>query len=78
MEEMVGRRVVFGEIIATIGFALTPVDAVVAKAGAVADPVVPHVDGFAAALADGVVGDASGTCVVGLDGGGGLGVAHIA
>ena len=43
---------------------------------AVFDPVETHVDGFGAALFDGVIGDASGASVVGLDWSGRLRVAH--
>ena len=45
----------FCVIIFQIGYAWLPVDEELAAAGAVADPVEPHVNGFGALLFDGVI-----------------------
>jgi len=65
--------VVVGEVVV----AFAPVDKEVALADAVSNPIEPHVHGFRAALFDGVVTDAGGTCVVGLDGSGWLRMTHV-
>ena len=74
-----GRRVIlFGVVICEIIRAFSPVDEEVTLAHAVSYPIKTHVHGFGAALLHGVVGDASGACVVGLDGCCCLRVAHVA
>ena len=47
-------------------------------ANPVADPIKMHVQCFGSALFDCVVCDAGGAGIVGLDGGGGLRMAHVA
>ena len=49
------RRVMFCVIVGQIGYAWLPVDEELAVAGAVADPVEAHVDGFGELLFDGVI-----------------------
>ena len=49
------RRVMFCVIVGKVGYAWLPVDKELAAAGAVADPVEAHVDGFGALLFDGVI-----------------------
>jgi hypothetical protein len=61
-------RVVFGEVIGKVGFAGLPMDAEVALADMVADPIETHVDCFRSALFDGIIDDAMGTGVIDLDG----------
>jgi hypothetical protein len=70
-------RVMFSEVVSQIVSAAAPVDKELALGDAVSDPVEAHVDGFGAALFDGVVGNARGTGVVGLDGSGWLGMSHL-
>ncbi len=69
-------RVMFSEVVSQIVSAAAPVDKELALGDAVSDPVEAHVDGFGAALFDGVVGNARGTGVVGLDGSGWLWMSH--
>jgi len=69
-EPVMRRGMMFGEVIGKIVFALGPVDEELALADAIADPVKAHVDGFGPALFDGVVGNAGGTGIVGIDPGG--------
>ena len=54
-EAVMSRRVFFCVIICQIGYALLPVNEELAAAGAVADPVEVHVDGFGLPLSDGVI-----------------------
>ena len=49
------RGVMFCVIVGHIGYAWLPVDKELAAAGAVADPVETHVDGFGALMFDGVI-----------------------
>ena len=49
---------VFGEVVRSIVVCFTPVDAEVALADAVTDPVEAHIDGFGSALLVSVIGDA--------------------
>ena len=44
---------------------------------AIADPIKTHVHGLGSALLDGAVGDASGACIISLNGRGRLGVTHV-
>jgi hypothetical protein len=60
--------VVFGEVIGKVGFAGLPMDAEVPLADTVAYPIEAHVDSFGSALFDGIVDDAMGAGVIGLDG----------
>ena len=57
----------FGEVVRSIVICFTPVDAEVALADAVTDPVEAHIDGFGAALLDNVIGDACCGIVVGIN-----------
>ena len=72
---MVRGGMVFREIIRAVVTAFFPTDYKLALADTVADPVKAHVNGLGSFLLDSVVGDAGGGAVVGLDWGGGLGVA---
>ena len=54
-EAVMSKRVMFCVIVGQIGYAWLPVDEELATAGAVADPVETHVDGFGALMFDGVV-----------------------
>jgi hypothetical protein len=74
---MVCKRMLFGEVIGQIVRATAPMDDELALGHAIAHPIEVHVNGLGATLFDGVVGNASGTGVVGLNGGGRLGVAHV-
>ena len=49
------RPVIFCVIVGQIGYAWFPVDEELTVAGAVADPVETHVDGFEALMFDGVI-----------------------
>ena len=73
---MVDRCVMFGEIIGLVLKAGTPVYVEVSLVYAVLDPVKSHVNGSGSLLGDGVVGKFGGCGIVGLDGCGGLWVAH--
>ena len=57
----------FGEVVRSIVICFTPVDAEVAWADAVTDPVEAHTNGFVAALLDSVIGDACYGIVVGIN-----------
>ena len=54
-EAMMSRPVIFCVIVGQIGYAWFPVDEELTVAGAVADPVETHVDGFEALMFDGVI-----------------------
>ena len=58
---------VFSEVVCSIVVCFTPVDAEVALADAITDPVEAHIDGFVAALLDSVIGDACCGIVVGIN-----------
>ena len=66
----------FGEVIGNVNAARSPKDIEMALTDAVADPIKPHVHGSAASLFDGVIDDAVGACIVGLNGCGGLRMSH--
>ena len=70
-------RVVFRVVVCKILGALAPMDEEMALADAVSDPIEAHVHGFGSSLFDGVVADAGGAGVVGLDGSGWLWVMHV-
>ena len=69
-------RVVLGEEIGEIGVASGPGDSEFVG-NAILDPEVAHVDGARAAFFEGLVGDGGSCGVVGGDGSGGLGMAHV-
>lgn len=69
-EAVVGRGVMLGEIIGIVVGAFAPVDNKVALVDAIFDPIKSHVHGLGATLAYCVIYDASGACVIGLNGGG--------
>jgi len=73
---VVRRGEVLGVVIGKIISALLPVDAELALANAVTDPVETHINRFGAALLDGVIDETIGTSIVRLDRRGWLGVAH--
>ena len=70
------RRVMFCVIVGQIGYSGLPVDEELAAAGAVADPVEAHVDGFGALLFDGVICKSNTGWVFYLHGCGQLGLAE--
>ena len=61
----------FGEVICPIQMALVPKNVKLPLPHMVANPIEMHVNGFGAFLFDGIIGDARGCAVVGLDGVGG-------
>ena len=63
---MMAGRVMYGEIISKVDGTFAPVNVKLTLADTIANPVKSHVDGFGAALFDGVVGDAAGGAIVGL------------
>ena len=66
-----------GVVVGMVACSAFPVDAELALAHSVSDPVEAHVHGFGALGLDGIVGDACCYLVVGLDGcWAGLGMAH--
>ena len=67
----------FGEVVGQIVGTAAPVDKELALVDAVSDPVEAHVNGFGATLFDSVVCNAGGAGIVGLDGSGRLGMAHL-
>ena len=73
---MMGRRVVFGEVVGVIVTAATPIDEEFALFDSVLYPIQTHVDGARLALFDSLVGNTGCACVVCLDGGGCLGMPH--
>ena len=68
---------VLGEVIGIVFEASAPVDEEITLGDAVFDPVEAHVDGFGAALFDGIIGNTGGAGIICLDGRGGLRVTHI-
>ena len=66
----------FGEVICEIFGAFSPVDEKMPLFDAITDPIKTHVHCLGASLFDGVVANAGGACVVGLDGSGRLWMAH--
>ena len=67
---------VFGEVISVIEAAFSPKYMELALADAVADPVKTHVNCLGPFLLDSVIGDASSSAIVSLDGCGWLRVAE--
>ena len=67
----------FSEEVGKVIGSFDPDELELTLADAVAHPVEAHVNCFAAAYFEGIVGDADGTAVVTEDGGGGLRVAQI-
>ena len=65
-----------GEVIRDVDTARSPEDEEMVLFDAVFDPIEPHVHGAATFLFNGIVGNAIGTCIVGLDGCSRLRVAH--
>jgi hypothetical protein len=65
-----------GKTVGEIVFTSTPMNYELALLDSVADPVKSHVYGFGPTLFDCSVGDASGACIVGLDGCCSLRMAH--
>jgi hypothetical protein len=76
-EAMMGRGVMFGEIVGEVVGAFAPVDEKLTLLYAVADPIKSHVDCFGAALFDCVVGNTSCADIVCLNGRGRLWVSHV-
>jgi hypothetical protein len=63
-----GRGMMLGKVVGEIVFTCTPMNNELALLDSVADPVKVHVYGFGSTLFDSFVCDASGACIVGLDG----------
>ena len=74
---MVSWRMVFGEVVAEIGFSRSPVNIEVLLLLSVSDPMETHVDGSCLLLFDGVVCKAGSGRVIRLDWGWRLRVAHV-
>ena len=74
--DMVGWRVVFGEIICKITFAWSPMDSELSLFLAISKPIKAHVHGFRSLLFDCVIHNAFGTGIVDNDGCCALGVAE--
>jgi len=74
---MVGCQVMLSEVICFVGSAQSPKDIILALANMIMDPVEMHVNGLGALLLDVVVGNTSGSGVVGLNRGCGLGMAKL-
>ena len=73
---VVGGAVVFGEVIGSIIFSSAPMNDKLFLVYSVTDPIEMHVDGFGSTLFNSVIGNSSGSTVVGLDDSRGLWVAH--
>ena len=73
---MMCGRMMLGEVVGLVEMAWFPVDKELALADAVAELVELHVNGFGSFLFDGVINDAGGGVVVGLERGRRLGVAQ--
>jgi hypothetical protein len=71
---VMGRRVVFSEVVGEIVGTASPVDQKLIILDAIFDPIKTHVDGFGATLLHSIISDAGGTGIVGLDGSGRLGM----
>ena len=67
----------FRVVVCHVFGAFAPVDEKVSLLDAISDPIKTHIHGFGAALFDGVVADAGGTSVVGLNWSGWLRMAHV-
>ena len=65
--DMMRRCMVFGEIVSQVNATATPINEKLTLTNAIANPVKTHVDGFGSPLFDGVVGDATGGAIVGLE-----------
>jgi hypothetical protein len=74
---MMGWGMVLGKVVGEIVFTGMPVNYELALLDSVVDPVKAHVYGFGATLFDRLIGDASGACIVGLDGCGSLWMSHL-
>jgi len=72
---MVGIQVVLSEVIGFVGGTQMPEDVILALANAILNPVEMHVNGLGVLLLDVVIGNTSGSGVVCLNRGGGLGMA---
>ncbi len=72
---MVGIWVVLSEVINFVGGTWMPEDVILALANAILNPVEMHVNGLGVLLLDVVIGNTSGSGVVCLNRGGGLGMA---
>ena len=70
--DMMRRCMVFGEIVSQVDATTTPINEKLTLTNAIANPIKTHVDGFGAALFDGVVGEVTGGAVICLNGCGGL------
>jgi hypothetical protein len=70
-------QVMFSEVVSQIVSAAAPVDKELAFRDVVFDPVEAHVNGFGATLFDNVDGYAGGPGIVGLNGSGWRGMAHL-
>ena len=73
---VVGRGMMFGEVVGTVCGAFAPVDLKLALAYAIADPVKTHVDRFGPFLFDSVSDNSTGGVIIGGHRGGWLRVPH--
>ena len=67
----------FRVVVCKIVGALAPMDKEMALADAIPHPIKAHIHGFGPSLFDGIIADAGGAGVVGLDGSGWLWVLHV-
>jgi hypothetical protein len=67
----------FGEVVCEIIGTFSPVYEKMTLLDTVTDPIKTHIHGFGTALFYGVVADAGSACIIGLDGGRWLWVAHV-
>ena len=67
----------FGEVVCEIIGTFSPVYEKMTLLDTVTNPIETHIHCFGAALFYGVVADAGSACIIGLDGGRGLWVAHV-
>ena len=74
---MMGGGMMLSVVISPVVGAFTPVDEELTLIRAVSDPVEPHVHCLGSFLFNGIVDDAVGASVIGLDWGGALGVAEL-
>ena len=71
------RRMVLGEVVGEVVGSGSPRDGIFATLHSITDPVIPHIDGFGALEADGVVGETDSSCVVRDNRGSGLRIAKV-
>jgi hypothetical protein len=74
---MMGSGMMFSEIISTIQTTFFPVDKKLALANPIAYPVVTHIHSFGTFLSDSIIGDATGSAIIGDNTGRRLGMTKL-